>query len=231
MMLRDRMVYAGIQNSKKMARLSWFQRDFFRGLLHVADDYGRFEADVEMLRTVLYVRQLSKVTMRDVQDALLRCAAAEVGLVKLYTVEGRGYGKVVNFRQTLQKRRALYPDEGNALPEPDLFGAGPEPPPERRKEGKAPQPPAEAGGSIFPSPLPEAARFARRRSPERTLKAAQDELAAVEQRMTEILYPGGCAHKVTPIGPKREEFDRLSHRRNQLLNTVSAARAKMKEET
>lgn len=238
MMLRDRMVYGGIQTSRRMARLTWMQRDFFRGLLHVADDYGRFEADAEMLRAVLYGPMLSKVSVRDVQEALMRCAASEIGLVKLYTVEGRGYGKVYNFRQTLMKRRALYPDEDGAAQEPELFPAGaPEPPPpERKKEGKSPQPPAAAGGSITSSFSPEpgpssapAVRYTRRRSPERTLAASRDELEEVEKEMTEILYPGGCAHKVAPTGQKLNRFNELAARRKELKAAANAAREQLQE--
>jgi hypothetical protein len=147
MMVRDRMVYGGIRTSKRMARLSWFQRDLFHGLLLVADDYGRFEADAETLRTVLFGPLLAKVSVRDVQAGLLRCAAADVGLVKLYTVRGRGYGKVVNFRQKLAKRRALYPDEDDGPPpEPELFTpaaeCGATDRKERKKEGSAGAAPA-----------------------------------------------------------------------------------------
>ncbi len=124
MIVRDCMVYCGIQTSRRFARLTWFQRDFFRGLLHVCDDYGRFEADVGMLRTVLYAPALEKVSERDVKEALLRCADDSLGLVKLYTRRGRGYGKVINYRQnSLKNRRALYPDDADD--EPELFPVGP----------------------------------------------------------------------------------------------------------
>lgn len=135
------MVYAGIQTSRRVARLSWMQRDVFRSLLHICDDYGRFEADAGMIRAVLYAPILDKVTERDVQAALLRCAETGVGLVKLYTVHGRGYGKVINYRQNLKKRRAFYPDE-EERDEADLFTTAPpatgDPPSEkkeRKKEG------------------------------------------------------------------------------------------------
>lgn len=154
MILRDCMVYGGIQTSRRVARLNWFQQVFFRSVFHVCDDYGRFEADAGMLRTVLFAPQLGKVPERDVKDALLRCAEQDVGLVKLYAVRGRGYGKVVNYRQDgLRKRRALYPGEDDQ-DEPDLFTSSPpstaDPPSrkkERRKEG------ARARGAA-PAPAP-----------------------------------------------------------------------------
>jgi hypothetical protein len=166
MMLRDRMVYAGIRTSKRFARLTWFERDMFMGLLLVADDYGRFEADADTLRTVLFGPLLSKVSARDVQRSLMRFAAPEIGLVKLYTVKDRGYGKVINFRQTLTRRRALYPDEEDGPPrEPELFQPSPPLPPLAApvKEGKK-----EVCG----------ARFARRTHDTRRVEECLNELAS-----------------------------------------------------
>jgi hypothetical protein len=113
----------------------------------VADDFGRFEADAEKLRTVLYGLLIAKVSARDVQGALAACQDA--GLVKLYRSGGRGYGKVINFRQKLANRRALYPDEEEPPPEPELFTSVPVgvfvPLKEGRKEAPH-SPPPEAGG-------------------------------------------------------------------------------------
>lgn len=135
MTLHDRMVYAGIRTSRKIERLSWFERDFFLGLILVADDFGRFEADAEMLRTVLYGLLIAKVSVRDVEGALVACH--EAGLVKLYRSGGRGYGKVINFRQKLTKRRALYPDEEGPPGDTELFTTAPPPPiPIIQKEGR-----------------------------------------------------------------------------------------------
>lgn len=223
MKLCDRMVYAGIVNSRRVAALSWFHRDVFRNLLHVADGYGRFEADAGMLRAVLYAPMLSKVSDRDVQGALVACHQA--GLVKLYTVEDRGYGKVLNFRQSLSKRVALYPPEPGEQ-EPELFGGigsgEPSAAPgtsERKKEGNSPHNPPPAGGSPSHDLGGQAApnrAATRNRSPERQRKSATDELDAIERELTEILYPGGCAFKVTPTGDKLDRYTSLMKRRAAL---------------
>lgn len=130
MNLSDRMVYAGIRTSRRFAQLGWMQRDFFYGLLNVADALGRFEADVEVLRAALYAPILSKVSKRDVQGALVACQRA--GLVKLWTgVDGRGYGEVVNYRQTgLRNRKSDIPppDAPDAGALPGLMEATADPP-------------------------------------------------------------------------------------------------------
>jgi hypothetical protein len=231
MTLRDRMVYAGIQTSRRMARLSWFERDVFRSLIHVADDYGRFEADPELLRSVLYGPCLAKVSVRDVQGALMRLAQTDIGLVKLYTVRGRGYGKVNNFRQTLQKRRALYPQDEDDPPPADLFTevASSFFSAEGKKEEKSPQSPP-AGG--LPSNLSglEKPKTRRRRSPERALAASRDELVQVEREMEEILRPGGVAYNIQPEGEKLTRFNKLAEQRQELLKIVKSAKAELREE-
>lgn len=218
MTLNDRMVYAGIVNSRRMAQLTWFQRDFFRSLIHAADGHGRFEADAVLLRSVLYGVLSHKVSVRDVQEAMTRCH--QLGLVKLYQVEGRGYGKVINYRQTLAKRRALYPDEDGPRPEPELFENS-----SGKKEEKSPQPPAAAGGgnaSLAGTKPPK--RFARRLPKPDTLR---DELAGIEREMTEILRPGGCAFNTTPPPEKQARLDKLFAEREKMMETIELVREEL----
>ncbi len=230
MTLRDRMVYAGIRTSRRFARLSWFERDLFQGILHVADDYGRFEVDVGMLRTVLYGPSLHKVSERDLQGALLRFGEVGIGLVKFYAVAGRGYGKVLNFRQTgLTKRRGWYPDEEGVVPEPELvFTAS-----EGKKEGESPQPPAAAGGRN-PSEFSEAAELpaVRQRRPSRRLPKLADlheELDAISEEMRGIMRPGGCAYNVAPTGEKAARLDKLFAQRNALEDTINRVRDELSQ--
>jgi len=141
MKLRDRMIYAGLVTSDLKRRHRLPVREFYRDLLHVCDDHGRFEADAALLRAVLYAPILDRVSERDVEGYLQQLAAQKHGDIKLYTVRGRGYGKVTKWRQlALRKLVGDYPDEPG---DPELpLGSGPEPPPkeykkERRKEGTA----------------------------------------------------------------------------------------------
>lgn len=146
--MRDCLLYAGIRGSARFAKLSWFQRDFFYGLLNAADPMGRFEANVDVLRAVLYAPVLSKVSKRDVQGALAACQQAE--LVKLWTKDGRGYGEVVNYRQRgLKMRRSEIPPPVTLTDDELAFGGVGVPPAnappragdmmgyeEKRREGK-----------------------------------------------------------------------------------------------
>jgi hypothetical protein len=225
MTLSDRMVYAGIVNSRRMAQLSWFQRDFFRNLIHAADGHGRFEADAVMLRAVLYGLLSHKVTVRDVQEAMTRCHA--IGLVKLYTVDGRGYGKVINYRQTLAKRRALYPDEDGAPPDPDLFSA----PTEGKKEGNDPQPPAAAGGRNASLSLSEPPRHRRmKRLPK--LDTLHDERQRIEREIEDIIRPAGRAFAQEPTDlAKISKLELLRLGLRDIMSTIETTRAALAERT
>lgn len=238
MIVRDRMVRGGIVSSQRLAKLSWVAREFFRNLFHVCDDAGRFEANPALLRAALFGADLQKVSERDVQGFMVACHQA--GLLKLYTVEGRGYGEVLRFGQEgLRTRRVIYPAEGQpteeALPGFGLGDADPPPrpeppssPPKRAvrarplKEGRkeeSPQPPTKLGGEVFP--IVEARKASRRyRSAER----AEAALTRIETALTDILRPGGCAHNVQPTGPKLAEYERLMGERKKL-------KALMAEET
>ena len=233
MLVRDRMVRGGIISSQRMASLPWFAQVFFHKLLHVCDDAGRFEAEPTQLRPALFGAALQKVSERDVQGALVACHQA--GLVKLYTVEGRGFGEVRKFGQEkLKSRTVLYPGP-EPQPEDALPGFTAPPPPEsevihnpppqpdfsrarqkeRRKE-TSPQPPAAAGGDI--AKAIEARKAGRQY---RDSKRAAEELERVETELTDILHPGGSAWKVTPTGPKLERYTALMARREELLRIVA----------
>lgn len=140
MKLRDRMIYAGIVMSDLKRRHQPHIREFYRDLLHVCDDCGRFEANVRDLRSVLFAPILNRVSERDVQGYLQALHVA--GDIKLYTVRGRGFGKVTKWRQLRLKRKvAEYPDEDGEielpLGEPGAVESGPSPPaPPLKKEGR-----------------------------------------------------------------------------------------------
>jgi hypothetical protein len=228
MKLHDRIIYGELRNDRRFARLSWVERDFFQGLWCVADDFGRFEADAEWLRTVLYAPIQAKVSERDCGKMLVR--VHEVGLVKLYTVHGRGYGKVLDFRQDgLRARRALYPEEevpkqGELFPPGDADLA----PLEGRKE-IPPNPPPESGGWNA-SPRPAALKPLRARRPQ-SLDRLADERDRVTDEIRDILRPGGCAYNVAPTGAKAQKLEALHARLRDLDAAITRAREQAKTET
>jgi len=211
-----RMIRHAIRNSPRFARASWRERDFYYGLLTIADDLGRFDATPAILRAGLYAPMLQKVSERDVKEMLARCQA--LGLVKLYAIGGQGYGQVMRYDQKMAKKQPLYPAPDD---EPELDLGTPEPPraprlKERKKE--IPPNPPPSGGPDLPTFSPQTSR--RTVSPRRELQAARAELESNGEELRAILRPGGCAYNVTPTGEKLERYNALLARRTTLEQRI-----------
>jgi len=116
MILRDCLVRLEIVTSARLTTLSPAAQLFFRNLLHACDGAARFEADVSLLRTILYGRCLHRVSRTNVSRWLADCEKAE--LIELYTVGGTSYGTVHRYRQKDRYRRARYPDKNGVVSQP-----------------------------------------------------------------------------------------------------------------
>lgn len=79
----NRILKESVNESKSLAAASPFAQDLFKRLITYADDYGRFNADPEIMRARLYPRELDAVTLSDLEDSLVELAG--VGNLKFYT--------------------------------------------------------------------------------------------------------------------------------------------------
>ena len=105
----NRIIREGILTSPKLAKLGWAEEVFYRRLLSVVDDFGRYYADAGMLRAACYPRQLNKVSDSDVGKWLSACAVA--ALVRVYPAEdGERYLEVVKFDQQVRAKKSKFPD-------------------------------------------------------------------------------------------------------------------------
>lgn len=126
MNLHKCIVHPGIRTSERFARLNWFQRDLFYGLLSAAHKGGWFENNAAALRAALFAPCLGKVSERDLKDGLLKLR--EVELIKLWTGRnGRAYGAIINYRQKFDYGEEL-PAEGKPAADEELFPREPGPP-------------------------------------------------------------------------------------------------------
>lgn len=104
----NRIIREGILTSPKVAKLGWPEEVFYRRVLSVVDDFGRYYADPGMLRAACYPRQLSKVSDSDVGKWL--CACADAALVRVYPAEdGERYLEVVKFDQQVRAKKSRFP--------------------------------------------------------------------------------------------------------------------------
>jgi hypothetical protein len=104
----NRIIREGILTSPKVAKLGWPEEVFYRRVLSVVDDFGRYYADPGMLRAACYPRQLAKVSDSDVGKWLGACSDA--ALVRVYPAEdGERYLEVVKFDQQVRAKKSRFP--------------------------------------------------------------------------------------------------------------------------
>jgi len=86
-------------------------------LLNLADDEGRFDADPEMIRSLLFTYR--RVTSAEIEAALLELADEDVGFVKLYLApfgkKVRRFGFIATFRR---HQHISHPSKSNLPPPP-----------------------------------------------------------------------------------------------------------------
>jgi len=126
----DRVVRQDILTSDAVNALSWPAEVFYRRLMSLADDFGRYEADVSLLRAFLFPKKLSQVSDSDVVKWMSECSKA--GLVRSYRVGNKDYLEIQKFGQRLRAMRSKYPE-----PTADSNGGHPptyvsSPPPETK---------------------------------------------------------------------------------------------------
>ncbi len=103
----DRILRKGIIDSEAVNKLSWAGEVFYRRLMSVADDYGRFDGRESLLRANLYPVKLNQVSDADVGKWLHECCSAD--LVSVYQVEGKPFVVIHKFDQRLRAMRSKFP--------------------------------------------------------------------------------------------------------------------------
>lgn len=98
----DRIIRESICTSETLNRLSDFEERFWHRLIVNCDDFGRFYANPAILRGKLFPLSDGK-TKKDMSDALNKLAS--VGLVELYTVDGKPFLHVAKWSK-YQRTRA-----------------------------------------------------------------------------------------------------------------------------
>lgn len=111
----SRIFREGVLDSERINRLSKGAEVTFYRLLLVADDFGRFDGRVSVIRSRCYP------ICRDVQDEHVLGWLQEIqgaGLVHCYVVAGKPYFEILNFRQRTRAKNSKFPalqDAGGEL--------------------------------------------------------------------------------------------------------------------
>lgn len=93
----NRILRDGILESLTIHTLSPMAELFYRRLMSVVDDFGRYGADVPVLLSRCYPRRAEWATEDSVIQWLTECSEAE--LITLYTVDGHDYLEIAKFDQ------------------------------------------------------------------------------------------------------------------------------------
>lgn len=102
----NRYIREGINDSRRINSLSWQGEVFYRRLMLAVDDFGRIEADAELLRCELFKRQLAKVSEDDVERLLAECQSADT--LFLYQCVGKRF-LVMNKWEQGRAKNSKYP--------------------------------------------------------------------------------------------------------------------------
>ena len=109
-----RLIRDGILTSERVNALSPLAELFYRRLMSVADDHGRFSGNLTLLRSSCYPLKPDGVKEDSIKKHLAECVGA--GLIVPYTVAGKPYIVLLDFGQRVQSK-SKYPDPPDFSPE------------------------------------------------------------------------------------------------------------------
>jgi hypothetical protein len=108
----SRILREGILTSPRMKKLGWAEEVFYRRLMSVVDDFGRYYAEAGLLRAACYPRQLDKVSDSDIEKWLQ--VTEKAALVRVYSTEdGERYLEVLDFGQQIRAKKSKFPQPPN----------------------------------------------------------------------------------------------------------------------
>lgn len=102
-----RLLREGINDSAAVNSLSPRAEVFYRRLMSVVDDFGRYDARPAVLRSRLYPLQLDSVRESDIPRWIAECV--KVGLISLYVVDSRPY-LVLHKLGSRRAKRSKWPE-------------------------------------------------------------------------------------------------------------------------
>lgn len=109
----NRILREGILKSTRVDALSSNAEIFYRRLMSVVDDYGRYEALPKLLRAAVYPLKYDEITDSAIESWLSECAqhiGEEESLITVYEVRGHRYLQVNNFHQRTRAKTSRFPD-------------------------------------------------------------------------------------------------------------------------
>jgi hypothetical protein len=103
----NRILREGILTSERVAKLAWAEEVFYRRLMSVVDDYGRFHATPMLIRAACFPLKLDQVTDPEIEKWLVSAQSAK--LVVVYTAGGKRCLQLLDFRQQVRAKDSKFP--------------------------------------------------------------------------------------------------------------------------
>jgi len=107
----NRVIREGFLDSAKINSLTDQEQLFYVRLLLVVDDYGRYDARPELIKSRCY-------PVTDKRQAIVSTMLTKlnkVGLLVLYSVNDKNYLEICNYNQRLRQKREKYPAPNNGI--------------------------------------------------------------------------------------------------------------------
>lgn len=144
----NRILREGILTSERVNSLNWEAEVFYRRLMSVVDDFGRFTAHPSLLRAALYPLKLD--TVRDANMERLLALVEQARLVRVYEVDGKRFLELLDFKQQVRAKESKFPQppalatqmHSACTAHAPVFGVG------DGVEDESPPPPADTGGAF-----------------------------------------------------------------------------------
>lgn len=112
-----RLIRPGINSSDRVDALTAMAEVFYRRLLSVVDDYGRYDADWRVLRSSCFPLKADQISQEQLEGWLTECSAVQPGeeepLIRTFTVRRKRYLEVTNFGQRI-RTPSRFPEPGEA---------------------------------------------------------------------------------------------------------------------
>ena len=103
----SRVIREGILTSERVNKLGAHAELFYRRLMSVVDDYGRYYAHPAILRSACYPLRVDVVREADISRWLTEVELA--GLIALYAVDSKRYLEMIDFRQHVRAKDSKFP--------------------------------------------------------------------------------------------------------------------------
>lgn len=117
----SRIIREGILTSERVNSLSPGAELFYRRLMSVVDDFGRFSAHPMLLRASCYPLKLDCMKEDTIKKHLAECVDA--GLIVHYMVADKTYLELQDFRQQVRAKESKYPAPNGQMNSKCIAGA------------------------------------------------------------------------------------------------------------